>query len=52
MCIQEALNLEPLHLRLSSQGQVLITQSFSSFSLTYWSKNTISQPKLFCALGF
>ena len=53
MCIQEALNLEPLDQRLSCRVQVLITRSsFSSFSLIYWSKNTVSQPKLSCVLGF
>ena len=53
VCIQEALNLEPLDLRLSRRVQVLITRSsFSSFSLTYWSKNTVSQAKLSCVLGF
>ena len=53
MCIHEALNLEPLDLRLSLRVQVIITHSsFSSFSLTYWSKNTVSQAKLSCVLGF
>ena len=48
VCIQEALNLEPLDLRLSRRVQVLITRSF--FSLTYWSKNLVPGPKLFCVL--
>ena len=53
VCIHEALNLEPLDLRLSPRVQVIITHSsFSSFSLTYWSKNTVSQAKLSCVLGF
>ena len=52
VCIQEALNLEPLYLRLSPRVQVPITHSSSpSFSLTYWSKNIVLRPKLLCLLG-
>ena len=52
LCIQEALNLEPLYLRLSHRVQVPVTHSSSSsFSLTYWSKNIVLRPKLLCHLG-
>ena len=52
VCIQEALNLEPLYLRLSHRVQVPFTHSSSSsFSLIYQSKDTVPRPKLFCLLG-
>ena len=52
VCIQEALNLEPLYLRLSHRVQVPVTHSSSSsFSLTYWSKNIVLRPKRLCLLG-
>ena len=47
LCIQEALNLEPLYLRLSPRDQVLVTHSSSSsFSLKYQSKDSVSRPSL------
>ena len=47
VCIQEALNLEPLYLRLSPRDQVPVTHSSSSsFSLKYQSKDSVSRPSL------
>ena len=47
LCIEEALNLEPLYLRLSPRVQVPVTHSSSSsFSLNYQSEDTVPRPSL------